>query len=214
MDREGRPGTWAVRAFWGLLVLDLAFAAEAARHGALGVTTGATVAGSLLATVALVLALRLLPVPSRVLVRLQVALLAAAALHCVGHVWRLYARVPNYDDVFHVASMFVAGLLVLDLAKTGRFVFPATLGPARVAALVAVTVVALAGAWEMFEWAGDLALGTREQDDLHDTMQDLALGTLGGLFASVRAHQELRVRARVSTRADARPAASARSRSL
>lgn len=196
-DRRWRTAGPLLRtSFWTLVGLDAVLALEAFSRGPLMVTTGTTLACSILFTLALVFALDRLRFPRGPVTRLQVVLLAAQALHAVGHLHSLYHDIPNYDDVFHVLSMFAIGLVTYDFARSERFLFTTRIGPARTAVLVALVVGATAGAWEMFEWAGDLAFGSREQDDLFDTMQDMALGVVGGVVAAFSVNGALKAEAR------------------
>lgn len=197
MDRRWRTvGPFLRTTFWGLLAIDALLALVALTRDFLVVTTGPTLAFNVLFTIAVVFALDRLRAPRGPVTRLQVALLAAIALHAMGHLWGLYHLIPNYDDGFHVLSMFVAGLVVYDFARSERFVFTTRVGPARTAILAAVFVAAIAGAWEIFEWAGDLAFGSREQDDLFDTMQDMLLGVVGGVLAGFVVHGALTAESR------------------
>ena len=197
LDRRWRhvgPGTRI--AFWGLIAVDALLALVALTHDHLVVTTGSTLAFNIVFTIAVVLLAERIRLPDGPVARLQVALLAAMAFHAIGHLWGLYHSIPNYDDGFHVLSMFVAGLIVYDMARSERFVFTTRMGPFRTAVLSFVFVLALAGAWELFEWGGDLAFGSREQDDLFDTMQDMLNGAVGGALAAVVVRSALAAEAR------------------
>lgn len=196
-DRRWRvAGPYLRATFWALVALDCILALIAFGKDRLVVTTGTTLASNTLFTLALVFALDRLRFPRGPITRLQVVLLTAQAFHAFGHLLGFYHSIPNYDDVFHVLSMFAFGVLVYDFARSERFLFSTTIGPARTAALVCLVVAALAGAWEMFEWAGDIAFGSREQDDLFDTMQDMLGGFLGGVAASLVVHGALRAETR------------------
>lgn len=151
------------------------------------VTSGRMVALGLAATLAAAYALRWLPLGAGTLWQARVAALGAQTLHATGHLANLYHLLPWYDDVLHVGIVLAATFIVLvwlrgapDLARR------LASRPARI--VVGVTVAtAIGGAWEVFEYVSDVASGTREQDNLADTMQDIIDGMAGGLIAALLA---------------------------
>lgn len=181
-----------------LLLVNLLFAAWAlsmggaqVSDGAASVTDGYIIAGGIGLTLLGVIAVAFLPFAPGPVARAQALLLGGQVLHAGGHLFRLYYTYPRYDDVLHVFLPMAVGLSFFDFARSRRFLFTTRLGPARVSALVIMVAVAVAGLWEIFEFSTDLALGTREQDNLHDTMVDMIDGLLGGLIAATYAYRVL-----------------------
>lgn len=193
---------WAANA--ALLALALAQGGLEVRDGSGSVTNGWIVAGGIVLTALLALGLRVLPFDDRVIKQAQALTLGMQALHAGGHLFRVYYEFRPYDDVLHFAGVLGVGLVVLSLTRSPRFLFTRRLGPWRVSALVWVVSVAVAGLWEIFEFAMDVILGTREQDDLADTMIDMIDGAVGGFVASMLAWREVGLERRAKQLADAR----------
>lgn len=168
------------------------------------VTTGFVVAAGIAATLLAVALAGLLRLPAGLVLKLQVFALAAQALHAVGHLARLYYLVWFYDDLLHFGLVFLVGILALELARARGFLFSFRAGPLRVAVLVWIVATAAAGLWEIFEFAMDVLMRTREQDDLSDTMIDMVDGTLGGALAGLVAWREVRAERRAKQLANAR----------
>lgn len=168
------------------------------------ITTGFVVAAGIAATLVAVVGMRLLAFPRVQIVKLQVFALGAQALHAGGHVFRLYHVFWFYDDILHFSLVFLVGMLALELAKSRAFVFTWRVGPLRVGILVWLVATAAAGLWEVFEFTMDVLMGTREQDDLFDTMLDMTDGTLGGALAGVLAYRRVRAERDAKRLADAR----------
>lgn len=208
---HARPPAWWAWAAWALLAANVALLAAAVRMGsaqvrddAAGVTDGWTIAGGIVLSLAVVAAATRLPFPPRTRLLAVLFGLGAQALHAGGHVLRLYYLIPWYDDLLHFGLVALLGLVILGAARSPRFLFSWRMGAWRVAALVWLTAVAAAGLWELFEFTADVALGTREQDDLVDTMVDMLDGAAGGSIAALVAYRRVRAEARAKALADAR----------
>lgn len=192
----GRPSTqrraWARPLVLGAALLDVAllawaidYGAAEVRDGAGSITNGYNVALSLGVTLAAALLLQVLRLPPALRVRGQLALLVGQALHALGHLARWYYVVPFYDDVLHFGIAAMSAFLLLRLAQAWD-VFPsAHATPLRAALVVLVLGLAVAGGWEIFEFLMDNLQGTREQDDLTDTMADMVSGLFGAGAASL-----------------------------
>lgn len=191
----------------GLLLANLLFAAwalsrgrESISDGAATVTDGYIITGGIGLTLLGVIALAFLPMPPGPVARAQALTLGAQALHAGGHLFGFYYMfnepvgnvMIGYDDLLHVFLPMAVGLVFLDFARSRRFLFTTRLGPTRVSILVVIVAVAVAGFWEIFEFTTDQILGTREQDNLPDTMVDMIDGLLGGLVAGFWARRVLR----------------------
>lgn len=189
MTDEARPPATLRYAALGFAALDVALLGFALRAGAvrseLGeVTTGGNVALSILATIAAVLLGQRVRLPATLRLAAQTFGLAAQAAHALGHLARWYYVFPWYDDVLHVVVVLVAALLAFRVAEA-LDVFPARdATPVRAAIAVLTTALALAAVWEIFEFSMDVLQGTREQDDLPDTMLDMVDGAIGGVLAA------------------------------
>ncbi len=197
----------------GLLLVNLIFAIWAlsmggaeVSDGSFSVTDGNIIAGGIALTLLGVVALAFLPLPPGPVARAQALTLGAQILHAGGHLFRLYYDYKHYDDVLHVFLPMAVCLVFLDFSRSRRFLFTTRLGPTRVAILIAVIGLAVAGFWEIFEFVLDQVLGTREQDNLVDTMVDMIDGLVGGTIAAVYAHRSLTkerlVRAQSGPRSD------------
>jgi hypothetical protein len=111
--------------------------------------------------------------------------LTVLCLHVLAsRVFHAYARVPHLDDILHflggVAIAFFLHLLSLEGSRRGM------LAPyqrmTHIALVFAFTCTA-ALFWEFAECLSDRYLGTQAQgNDLADTMLDMFLGVLGGVF--------------------------------
>lgn len=167
----------------GLLLLALAMGGSTVQDANGSVTTGFNVALSIAATLVFVVVAPRLRLGPRLTAELQAFALGAQAFHALGHLARLYYTLPWFDDVLHAILTGSGALLGLRAAQAWDLFPPRHATRLRVAVVVVVAGLALAGAWEIFEHVTDVLQGSREQDDLHDTMQDMIMG-LGGSAAA------------------------------
>lgn len=190
-DRDRAPEGGALVVLLALVGLDLALlaasialGAEEVRDGAGSVTTGYILAWAVAGALAAAAAMQASPVRRSLRRQAQTFTLAAIAVHAIGHLARLYYDFWWYDDALHVFLVVFASLLAVRFAQEADL-FPAKHStPVRAAVLAVVAAMAIAGAWEVFEFTMDQIQGTREQDDLVDTMRDMIDGLLGGLLAA------------------------------
>jgi len=195
--RATRPFRWIVvglAAANGLLLLwGLNVGGQQVRDGSGSVTTGYNVALAIGATLLAVLAIQALRLAAPLRSMIQVFALVAQALHSLGHLARWYYTYRWFDDALHVTLLIFVGVLALRLAQAWD-IFPARDATRVRAALVAlVAAIAIAGLWEIFEFAMDTLQGSREQDDLTDTMLDMIDGTIGGAVAAAWAAYRPRI---------------------
>lgn len=187
---RGRPDRLLV-AVWLAAALDVAMLVVAAARGtdvirdaAGSVTTGFNVAMSLVVTLAFVLAVPWSRLPLRLARSVQLYALLAQAAHASGHLAGFYYSFRPFDDVLHVGLTGGAAVLGLRAAQAWRL-FPVRHSTrVRAAVLAVVAGLAVAGAWEIFEYGSDEILGSREQDDLDDTMRDMIMGLGGAVLAA------------------------------
>lgn len=183
----------------------LALGAREVTDGAASVTTGWLVAAGIVATAAVAWwGLPLLPLAPRTLAHARVMALGAQALHASGHLLGFYYAFWFYDDVLHATLVLWIGLLAFEASSHPGFLFRRQGGAKRVAWLVWLTAVAAAGVWELFEFLADVIAGTREQDNLFDTMVDMLDGALGGAVAAGYAARAVSRDERAKRLADAR----------
>lgn len=203
------PRSWHV-AFWALVAVNVAFLAlaltrggEEVRDGAAGVTSGFIVAGGIAGTFLVAWLVGVVPLTRRIALTSRILVLGAQALHAGGHLFRIYYLFPWYDDALHAGLVLLLGLVILAAARSRRFLFTWDLGPLRVALLVWTGAVAAAGVWEIFEFVADVALGTREQDNLYDTMVDMMDGMFGATVAALFSWRAVRAEERGKALGDA-----------
>jgi hypothetical protein len=128
--------------------------------------------------------LELAPLARRVRRGWQAFGLGGMIAHATGHLARWYYEHWWYDDMLHLSLVLGASLLSLRTAQA-LDLFPRRHSTALRAGILTFGVaLALAGAWEIFEFTMDEIQGTREQDDLRDTMRDMIDGTVGGVLAA------------------------------
>lgn len=101
----------------------------------------------------------------------------------LGNVWGVYYIIPNWDFLLHLFSGFmlaVFGYCFLymlsgyDKTNVTNYGFSAM--------FVFLFCIACAGAWEIYEFCGDMLFGLHSQNgSLLDTMTDIIAGTLGSI---------------------------------
>ena len=112
----------------------------------------------------------------------------------LGELADFYQRVAWWDVAMHAASGFVVG----GIGLVGALTLLAHLGIRRAILLPGLfaffTALGVAGAWELFEYLLDARYGFSTQQDLADTMHDIALGGAGGALAAFWGIMHLRGR--------------------
>ena len=103
-----------------------------------------------------------------------------------SNVFDLYRRIPWWDLAVHFAGAGVlAAVLYLLLARVLVVTAPHADGFTGPAAVVMTTSfsLALSALWEMVEWLGHAFISAEIFVGYDDTIGDMAVGGLGGLFA-------------------------------
>lgn len=114
---------------------------------------------------------------------LEVLIVFALLLHIGGGVLSMYYTIPLYDKFAHFVSSFLvafisfAAIYILDEYWDGLH-----MDRRAMAFVVIVSTMAFGVVWEFIEWSSDLVFGTHEQWGLADTMTDLLVDTIGGVF--------------------------------
>lgn len=112
----------------------------------------------------------------------------------LGRMYGVYSIIPWWDSFLHFLSGILIGFLALAQLKLslGNDLFK-RLPPSFVALYVIIFSIAGAGLWEIWEFVGDQLLGFDSQlNSLTDTMVDIIMGTLSGLFVGVLSYIHVR----------------------
>lgn len=149
------------------------------RDGSGSITNGWIISGGIALTLVIVVGLQFVPLSHTIRHTSQTLALVAQALHSLGHLWGFYYSIWFYDDILH--TVLTAALAVLLNAVAIQPIPRRLVRPSSIFAGIVIFAIAAAGVWEIFEYSADKLLGTREQDDLDDTMIDMIDGTLGGV---------------------------------
>jgi hypothetical protein len=110
----------------------------------------------------------------------------ALFLHIGGGVLNLYKTIPGYDILTHFVSSVLVGFLafviiyILDKHWEGLQMDVYAMG-----FFVVISAMAMGVVWELFEWSADLIFGSHEQWGLQDTMKDLLVDTIAGIFIAI-----------------------------
>ena len=107
----------------------------------------------------------------------------ALFLHIGGVVLNAYHIIPFYDTLTHfVSSILVAFLAFVSIYILDKYWKGLHMNKYAMAFIVIIFTMAMGVVWEFFEWTTDLLFGTNEQWGLHDTMKDLLIDTIAGIF--------------------------------
>jgi peptidoglycan biosynthesis protein MviN/MurJ (putative lipid II flippase) len=111
---------------------------------------------------------------------------AALFIHIVGGVLNTYHTIPYYDDIAHlVSSVLIAFLSFVIIYLLDKYWDGLHMDMYAMAFVVVVATMAMGVIWEFMEWGTDLALGTREQWGLEDTLSDLFIDMIGGIGMAI-----------------------------
>lgn len=110
----------------------------------------------------------------------------ALFFHISGVVLNAYHVIPYYDSLTHfVSSILVAFLAFVSIYILDKYWKGLHMNKYAMAFIVVIFTMAMGVVWEFFEWTTDLLFGTNEQWGLHDTMKDLLIDTIAGIFIAV-----------------------------
>lgn len=105
----------------------------------------------------------------------------------LGEVARFYERVPLWDIFLHIQSGFLLGaagyvfLYILNEHQKLKL----RLSPGFISLFAVAFSLSLEAIWEIVEFLGDMAFGTRMQLSGADTMWDIVANLLGALIISI-----------------------------
>jgi hypothetical protein len=115
----------------------------------------------------------------------------------IGETLNFYNKIPYFDKLVHFSLPFFMGYIIALLAytmyATGNL--RASLGPAMV--IIVLVSLGVGAVWEIIEYLSDVFLHTYLQGSLTasplvDTMHDLIVDTLGGIFGAIIALRYIR----------------------
>lgn len=121
----------------------------------------------------------------RTLKRAEFGTLLAFALHVMGHTFGWYQHFRWYDTLLHFSVPLVCVLILYALSQATNWVWNwRKVTPFEVGLYLFAMSVTLGTLWEILEFLTDQGLGTREQDDLFDTMIDLVMDVFGAFLGA------------------------------
>lgn len=117
---------------------------------------------------------------------LDLMITVAFFIHICGDVLYAYDTIPSYDKIAHFVSACVVALVVL----IAVYILSEYWGGLQAdkygtAFVVIITTVAMGVVWEFREWSADALFGMQTQLSLEDTMTDLLVNALGGVFIAI-----------------------------
>lgn len=103
-----------------------------------------------------------------------------------GNIINFYEIIPNYDKILHLGSgiiMGFVGIVIYAYFTKGEI---KKINPMFMVFFSIMFTIALAGAWEIWEFTTDQLFGLDSQlNSLIDTMTDIICGTVGGGVALI-----------------------------
>ncbi|RCV63382.1 hypothetical protein C5S53_14095 [Methanophagales archaeon] len=104
----------------------------------------------------------------------------------LGGVFDVYYAFPNFDIITHfVSAVLIAFLALIALYLLHEHWEGLFMHTYALAFAVVVITMASGVVWELGEWASDALFGLGAQWSLHDTMTDLLVDTIGGIFMAL-----------------------------
>lgn len=173
---------WGIRALLaGLAAYSLAVEPE--------FTTRPLLFSSALAGLAASLGFAFIPTTRpRTLKAAEAATIMSVAMHVMGHAFGWYAAFDWYDTLLHVSVPLVTVAVFYALSQATNWIWNwRTVTPLELGIYLFSMSVALGALWEIVEFGMDQLFGTREQDDLFDTMIDLIADVVGAAIGAAAA---------------------------
>jgi hypothetical protein len=124
----------------------------------------------------------------RTLKAAEAATLVSVGWHVIGHAFGVYAAWKAYDTILHFIVPLTTVLVLYALSQATDWIWDwRRVSPLEVAIYLFSMALALSTCWEILEFGMDQVAGTREQDDLFDTMLDLIMDFGGALLGAIAA---------------------------
>lgn len=121
----------------------------------------------------------------RTLKAAEAAVLLAFAGHVVGHAFGVYQNWPPYDTVLHFSVPLITPLILYALSQSSPWLWDwRKVTPFEVGIYLFALAVTFGTLWEILEFGMDQLFGTREQDNLFDTMIDLIADVSGAALGA------------------------------
>lgn len=112
--------------------------------------------------------------------------LLAFALHVMGHTFGWYQNFAWYDTMLHFSVPLVTVLILYALSQATNWIWHwRNVTPVEVGIYLFAMSVALGTIWEVMEFGMDQLFGTKEQDNLFDTMIDLIMDVAGAALGAI-----------------------------
>jgi uncharacterized membrane protein YjdF len=97
-----------------------------------------------------------------------------------------YHFIPFYDSLTHfVSAILVAFLAFVAIYILDKYWKGLHMNKYAMAFIVVIFTMAMGVVWEFFEWTTDMLFNTNEQWGLFDTMKDLLIDTIAGIFIGI-----------------------------
>ncbi len=104
----------------------------------------------------------------------------------MGGVFDVYCAFPNFDIVTHfVSSVLIAFLALIAIYLLDKYWDGLYINIYAIAFAVVVITMAFGVVWEFGEWTSDALFKLEAQISLHNTMTDLLVDTIGGIFMAL-----------------------------
>jgi len=116
---------------------------------------------------------------------LEILITIALILHVGGGLFGAYS-IPNYDTLTHFISSFLVAFLAFVIIYILHVYWDGLImDKYAMAFVVVIATIAMGVVWEFNEWITDIIFGTNEQWGYIDTIKDLFIDTLAGIFMAI-----------------------------
>lgn len=104
----------------------------------------------------------------------------------LGGVFDVYYAFPDFDIITHfVSAVLIAFLALIAIYLLDKYWDGLYMNIYAIAFAVVVITMASGVVWELGEWTSDALFGLGAQWSLDDTMTDLLVNTIGGIFMAL-----------------------------
>ncbi len=110
----------------------------------------------------------------------------ALVMHIGGGILNAYQTITYYDIITHFVSSFLVAFLAFVIIYILHVYWDGLImDKYAMAFLVVIVTVAMGVIWEYNEWVTDMIFGTNEQWGYADTLKDLFIDLLAGVFMAI-----------------------------